>query len=169
MTNYTIDGSVYTFPFNKTEINENQAECNYKDAMKLGRLLLRNNIDYHKQPGNNHYYFLEDDIVKFIKLSGLSPRFTRDDFNYSERLETYKHISQKYKDAIELLNTLFCRIGFNKNDFIRKSYNRNNDDKYYTLKEYCRIDTWFDIENISFIPDKELVLPDYIKESTQDA
>jgi len=146
MNNFTIDGSVYTFPFHATEINKREIDNVYRDVVKL---LLLIQDDYKKQSGNNHYYFSKDDITCFFNRCKKPMYTVSGDFFKKE--ENYNFIFTRYKAVIEGVTAQFEKMGFRNGG---KNIQESN------LGAFTRIDSWFNIEDVANINEEEPLLDD---------
>jgi len=166
MTNYTIDGSVYNYPFNNTQPNINELDIYYMDVKYLYDLLFKKQDRYNKQTGCKHYYLLQDDIKLTMEYLGqhkkgytvpssITPEENKE-IDWSKAI-----IDSRINDIKTTLGKLFRNLGYTENNNIVQ-YAEDE------ITEHIKIDSWFDIEDVTFKPDKQLLLPDDILLKIQD-
>jgi len=154
MINYTVDGSVYIFPLHAESPNIEYMNIIKKDVVAL---MNRINLNYHKQPCNEHFYFSKNDFKLFINQC-IQPRFTVGADDILEKINKHNGLYKKYKEQIDYLTIMFTRMGFKDSNIenIRKSY------------QFVSIESWFNIEDIENINEIEKLLPDIFYEKIKD-
>ena len=156
MTNYTIDGSVYTYPFHNTQPDIKEIDVYSRDVLDLYSLLFQKQDRYVKQIGCKHYFLFRNDIklvMEFIEQFVLKNRTvpSSDDSKGDDQ----KIIDSRIRDIFNVLIRIITR---------KKHVESSSMDQYgeNETTEQMRLDSWFDIEDVTFLPGKEPLLPDDI-------
>ena len=154
MTNYSIDGSVYAYPFQEGILN---IEDLYKYCKTIRDL---HDVIIEKQPRNKKYYLFLRDMISIFK---------NDELNFINKdIELFRDIIREnpkkqflIKEAQKLLNEIYERL---LPTDIKNSENNDseNDAKKGNLNRYVIFENWFNIKNIIFLQGHEPMLPDYI-------
>jgi hypothetical protein len=149
MNNYTIDGSVFTYPFHNKQPDFTEVSNLYRDVKNLHFILFEKQDLYYKQAGCKRYFLLHDDIKLIMEFRSLYSSNTVHPGTASKNLYEIRRINSKIIAINNTIDKIFGRLGY-------KTINK------------IKIDTWFDIENIIFKPDKEPLLPSDILNKITD-
>ena len=160
MTNYIIDGSVYTYPFHNIQPDFNEASNLYRDVVNLNFILFKKQDLYYKQTGCKHYFLLYEDIKLFLEIKDhYSPkRYTVQSGIEDKTAFETERINNKIRESIRIVETIISRLGY-------RTRNPNVMGHEQKQVEHVMLDQWFDIEDVSFKSDREPLLPaDILKE-----
>jgi hypothetical protein len=147
MNNYSIDASVYAFPFSNKIGNAKEIENYCKTVMYISRLVGGKN---RKELRHIKYFFFGKDI-ELINNKNKHYFFSINTINQMKQI--LKKNNNNYIDVHDAqikFNTLIKRLEINN-----KNYNAD-------IQEIVLFEKWFNIENINFEPDKVLLLPDEV-------
>jgi hypothetical protein len=145
MTSYSIDGSVYIFPFYEYVENRTKVVKYLSTIKKLKKLLLDD------QPKHFRYYVFKDDI-KLIKKNG---KFDLATIHINKFNENELEIPFDMRDV---LNQYKKTLGQLRNRLIPENEDR--------IQDYIVFEKWFDINDVNFklVPS----LPDNIRMNIQN-
>jgi hypothetical protein len=157
MNNYSIDGSVYAFPF-KDRTGDAKEIKNYCDTIRLlSRLVKKENSKNKMHPRHIKYFIFSKDIQLIKNNKALF--FSRDTIAQLKIILKNNgiNISFDVSDAQISFQNIIDRLN-------TTPLSSGNED----FQNIILFENWFDIENIIFKPDKEPSLSDEIIEEIKN-
>ena len=148
MTNYSIDGSVYAYPFQDNKPNIEEYNKYYTTIKNLHDVIIE------KQPRHKKYFLFQKDINLFSE-SIIS--MDRDKSLFDQIFNN----NQKSGSIIELqtiLMEMWGKLLPNPKKTIKNDNEKN--ENYGDLTKHIIFEDWFDIEDVIFKPNKEPILHD---------
>ena len=147
MTNYSIDASVYAFPFHNNAGSAKEIESYFKNIYYISLLVSNKSADDKMRPRNIKCFLFENDIKLIIKNKELY--FSEED--EIPLRETLKKGELLYLDPNDLrrnFEVIMKRLG-----------NTDPFDYAEDIKNKIIFERWFGIENIIFIAKKGKTVP----------
>jgi len=146
MISYSIDASVYAYPFSDSIPDPNEIYIYYKTIMDLYDILIK------EQPRNKKFYLFFMDIVLLYYHKELN--LLEQDISQLDKMLINANIPFTFNEAQKTLDTIITWLLTNRSDIDL------DDDK---LPEKIIFEDWFNIEDVKFKSGKELSLPEEVR------